>query len=195
MPIYRVTTNGTYDGQVIQNAWHVSSADFPTQAEIDALMDATHEAWNARIAANMVWANVTVRQVDIPEQVGTVITPTGWPLVGGAGAVDGLPGYAGVRLIGAAVTTTYPRRFRKWLCGVREDDTTRGNLTAGAVTSWNTALNTTRTYIAAATDLVIVTTKYSIGADPVVVAFNPIESIDVVPTLGMQRRRRIGRGI
>jgi len=195
MDPYRLTVVGSYDGQVINNAWHVLSDGPPELAEVEAFMDATHEAWNGRVVAGMSLTHVVARRVDIVDTVGTIHVPTGWPLAGGAGAIQGLPGFAGVRIVGTGVSDTYPRSIRKWICGVREDDTVQGVLSAGALTSWQTALNALRTYIAGTPALVLVAAKYTEGDDPVVDATLPIDTVNALSVLGMQRRRRIGRGI
>lgn len=192
--IFRLDVMQRYNLQEVINSWHINTTGVPSDAELQDFITNTHEAWNARQAADLTLLNVNVRRVDVTGAMGRTFVPTGWPKTGGSGAVDGLPGFAAVLLKGISLDGQPPGRLRKFLCGVREDDTDAGVLTSGAMTSWGTIAAALQAWNNTEGETPIVAVRYTTGADPVVDAFNQIEFFSISPNIALQSRRRIGRG-
>jgi len=192
--LYRLDVHQELDSQLVINSWHVNCASPPTDAQLQTFITNTHERFLDRQSADLRANFVTARRVDITGTMSRTFVPAGWPKVGEGLTVDGLPGFCAVLLKGVSLDGQKPGRLRKFIAGVREDETDAGKLSGTAQTTWDAIAGAIEAWNNTEPDVPVVAVQYSIGPDPVAGPFNQIEFWSVSNNVAIMSRRKIGRG-
>lgn len=135
-----------------------------------------------------------------PAPMGTLFDETAYPIVG-AVATDGIPNTAAAVIRFGSDEPGASNRGRMFLCGIPEEDTDGGQLTASKVTDLQTALTSILTGVnnAGNTAPCVIFSRSLYGTDPpghpanVADYTSLITSIEPMPNLGTIRNRRFTR--
>lgn len=189
--IFRVTTIAGMYGQQIQNVFHLTgpSAD---PAELSAIADSIAATWlftlKGGVTASLVWNSVKVRLLEsqFPPFVKTINVP------GAFGNDDQVSTV--LAFIMRLRTSEIGRhgRGRLYIAGVLKGWTTNGLVTDAIITAWNNRFATLMGAYGPGGS-----TNYRLVLCPSKPPFatRAVTSIQLAPTLGVQRRRNIGIGI
>jgi hypothetical protein len=191
--ILRIVIQGSFAGQVCENVMHFKAVDETGLTLNDFAID-IRDFWlpqiRTRIMSGFVWQNIFVTQID-PAGPATVTLP-----VNITGTLSTVTSTTPFECLVVQIKTALAGRHghgRFYLTGVPSADHSFGLLTASAITSWTTVLNT-------------LNTRYNIsGPSPLVYGvirrggtfgdFVNGTSLVIRTSLGAQRRRNYGVGI
>ena len=200
MGVFRVGVHCSLEGQKVMNVYHLahSSQTSISETQLQEFVDGVLDVVVANLSNTMTFEFLEYRRVDISGAGSALYVPTGWPTVGGASGAA-LPTFCAYLISGVAAGQPKPRRFRKFLAGILETDTTGSAFASSGDTRRAALADAHQDYNDGASDWKIASVSYKdfstgIIHDNVGGRWNIVDNFSSSDHVAIMGTRKIGRG-
>jgi len=200
MGVFRVGVHQLLEGQKVMNVYHLanSSATSISESQLQAFVDGVLDVVVANVSNTQTFEFLEYRRVDISGAGSALYVPTGWPTVGSATGAA-LPSFCAFLISGVAAGQPKPRRFRKFIAGVLETDTSGSSFASSGDTRRVAIADAHQDYNDAVPTWQIAAVSYKdfstgIVHDNVNGRWNIVDNFSSSDHVAIMGTRKIGRG-
>jgi len=200
MGVFRIGVHQTLEGQKVMNVYHLahSSQTAMSETQLQEFVDGVLDVVVANVSNTQTFEFIEYRRVDISGAGSALYVPTAWPATGAASGAA-LPSFCAFLISGVAAGQPKPRRFRKFIAGVLETDTSGSSFAASGDTRRTALADAHQDYNDGASDWKIASVSYKDFAtgiihDNVGSRWNLVDNFSSSDHVAIMGTRKIGRG-